>query len=173
MGDLVTERLVLHPLSVGEAEGVLAGIPGGSVRWAPEYPMHGDVSAARRFLHFCAEGDGARHPGAYEIWRRDDGCAIGGVDFHGPADEHGNVTIGYGLVPSARGEGYASEALRAILVYARDLGITTVKGNTDRDNIASQRVMAAVGMRRVAEDERVQHYETVWVDASAVTDPAS
>jgi len=121
--------------------------------------MDGDVSAARRFLRSCAEGDGARHPGAYEIRRRADGCAIGGLDFHGPAGEDGSVTIGYGLVPSARGQGYAAEALRALLAFARKSGIACVKGDADHGNVASQRVMAAAGMRLVAEDERVRYYE--------------
>ncbi|MEU2389579.1 GNAT family N-acetyltransferase [Streptomyces sp. NPDC007369] len=165
MGDLVTERLLLHRLSVREAEALAAGTPAAEVCRAPEYPMDGDVAAARRFLRSCAEGRGARHPGAYEIRRRDDGCAIGGLGFHDPADEDGSVTIGYGLVPSARGQGYASEALRALLALAREIGITCVKGDADHDNTASQRVMTAAGMRLVAQDERVRYYETAWSDA--------
>ncbi|KUJ68051.1 acetyltransferase [Streptomyces albus subsp. albus] len=165
MDDLVTERLVLHPLNVAEAERLVAGGPEGPVRWAPEYPMDGDVSAARRFLDVCARNDGTRHPGAFEIRRREDGEAIGGVDFHGPADEHGSVTIGYGLVPSARGRGYASEALRALLEFARAQGIPRVKGDADHDNTASHHVMRSAGMRQVAEDERVIYYETAWESA--------
>ncbi|MFV0130147.1 hypothetical protein ACLGI4_20985 [Streptomyces sp. HMX112] len=40
---------------------------------------------------------------------------MGGLGFHGPADENGSVTIGYGLTPSARGEG---QALRGLLLFA-------------------------------------------------------
>ncbi|MFK0258507.1 GNAT family N-acetyltransferase [Streptomyces sp. NPDC090445] len=164
----MTERLVLHRLTVGEAEALVAGIRAGGVGVlrAPEYPMDGDVAAAGRFLRSCAEGRGGRHPGAHEIRRRDDGCAIGGLDFHGPAGEDGSVTIGYGLVPSARGRGYASEALRALLAFAREVGITCVKGDADHANAASQHVMTAAGMRLVAEDERVRYYEAAWSDAS-------
>ncbi|MEU2794387.1 GNAT family N-acetyltransferase [Streptomyces sp. NPDC007100] len=161
MDDLVTKRLVLHRLSVGEAEELTAGTRSESARWAPGYPMDDDLAAARRFLRACTEGNGARHPGAYEIRRRTDGLAIGGADFHGPADADGSVTIGYGLVPSARGRGYASETLRALLAYAREIGIACVKGDADLGNVASQRVMAAAGMRPVGEDERVRYYESV------------
>ncbi|MFD7628035.1 GNAT family N-acetyltransferase [Streptomyces sp. NPDC059851] len=167
MTDLVTERLVLHRLSIGEAEALVAGMPAGGVHRAPEYPTDGDVSAAKRFLRSCTEGSGARHPGAYEIRRRDDGCVIGGVEFHGPADEDGSVTIGYGLVPSARGRGYASEALAALLAFARENGITCVRGDADHGNVASQRVMTAAGMRLVAEDARVRYYETAWTETPA------
>src|SRR4051812_49535592 len=100
MSDLETARLVLHPMTVGEAEGVVAGEPGAGARWAPGYPTDGDVSAAKRFLGACADTGDPRPFGNYEIRRREDGQAIGGVGFHAPADENGSVTIGYGLIPS-------------------------------------------------------------------------
>lgn len=83
---------------------------------------------------------------------------IGGLGFHGPPDATGTVTIGYGLVPSARGTGYASEALRALLRLARDQGVRRVHGDADLDNIASRRVMEAVGMRLAEEDEKLAYY---------------
>ncbi|MFC7840750.1 GNAT family N-acetyltransferase [Streptomyces sp. NPDC057382] len=167
MGDLVTARLVLHPMTVGEAERLVAGEPDGGARWAPGYPTDGDVSAARRFLDTCASTGDPRPLGAYEIRRREDGRAIGGLGFHGPADENGSVTIGYGLIPSARGEGYASEALRGLLLFARARGITCVKGDADHDNLASQHVMTAAGMRPAGEDERVRYFEITWTGTTA------
>lgn len=105
---------------------------------------------------------GPRPFGTYEIRRSEDGRTIGGLDFHGTPDENGSVTIGYGLIPSAQGKGYASEALRALLAFARAHGVTSVEGDTDHDNTASQHVMAAVGMRLVAEDERLKYYKITW-----------
>ncbi|MFE2375592.1 GNAT family N-acetyltransferase [Streptomyces sp. NPDC059398] len=163
MDDLMTARLVLHPLTVAEAERLVAGRPGEADRWAPGYPMEGDVSAARRFLG-ARGGDEGAHPGAYEIRLRGDGCAVGGVDFHGPPDAQGSLTIGYGLVPAAQGKGYASEALRALLVSARERGFARVKGGADHDNVASHRVMTAAGMQPVGRDKRVRYYETAWGD---------
>jgi RimJ/RimL family protein N-acetyltransferase len=171
MGDLVTARLVLHPMTASEAEHVLVGGPGSGARWAPGYPTDGDVLAARRFLGTCANSGDPQPFGNYEIRRREDGQAIGGVGFHGAPDENGSVTIGYGLVPSARGKGYASEALRGLLLFARARGVTCVKGDTDHDNIASQHVMMAVGMRPAGEDERLRYFEIAWTDAPANTDP--
>ncbi|MEJ8640253.1 GNAT family N-acetyltransferase [Streptomyces sp. MS1.HAVA.3] len=164
MGDLVTERLVLHPMTVGEAERVVIGDPGGGARWAPGYPTDGDVSAARRFLGTCANTGDPQPFGNYEIRRREDGQAIGGLGFHGPADASGSVTIGYGLIPSARGKGYASEALRGLLLFARARGVTCVKGDADHDNIASQHVMMAVGMQAAGQDDRFRYFEIAWTD---------
>ncbi|MCZ4120964.1 GNAT family N-acetyltransferase [Streptomyces sp. H39-S7] len=166
MGDLVTARLVLHPMTVGEAERLVAGEQDNGARWAPGYPAAGDVSAARRFLGTCASTGDPNPFGTYEVRRREDGRAIGGVDFHGPADANGSVTIGYGLIPSVRGKGYASEALRGLLSLARAHGVARVRGDADHDNIASQHVMAAAGMRPVGADDRVRYFEIAWSDAT-------
>jgi RimJ/RimL family protein N-acetyltransferase len=162
MNDLVTERLVVHPMSVMEAEQVAAGEPDGGELWAPGYPAEGDVAGARRFLTTCSITGDPQPFGAYEIRRRDSGQAIGGLGFHGAPDENLSVTIGYGLIPSAQGRGYASEALRGLLRFARSRGITCVNGDTDHDNVASQRVMAAVGMRLIAEDARLKYFRIMW-----------
>ncbi|MEU8779890.1 GNAT family N-acetyltransferase [Streptomyces sp. NPDC048606] len=162
MEDLVTQRLVLHPLSVPEAESLARGKPREHERWAPDYPTAADIAGARRHLDTCALRDDPQPFGPYEIRRREDGEAIGGLGFHGPPDENGTVTIGYGLAPSAQGRGYATEALRALLEFARTHGVTQVVGDTDRANLASQRVMAAAGMEPVGEDERLKYYALHW-----------
>lgn len=171
MDDLVTARLVLRPMTVSEAEQVVAGEPDGDARWAPGYPTFGDVSAARRFLATCADTGDPGPFGNYEIRRREDGQVIGGVGFHGPVDGNGSVTIGYGLIPSARGNGYASEALRGLLLFARSRGVIRVKGDADHDNIASQHVMTAAGMRPAGQDGRVKYFEITWPGTTEPVDP--
>jgi len=173
MSDLVTARLVLHPMTASESERVVAGESDCGTRWAPGYPTDGDVSAARRFLDTCANTGDPQPFGNYEIRRRADGQAIGGIGFHGHADENGSVTVGYGLSPSARGQGYASEALRALLLFAQSRGVTCVKGDTGHDNIASQHVMTAAGMRPTDQDEHVRYFGITWTDTTANTDPRS
>lgn len=158
----MTERLVLHPISVDEAEQMAAGEPDADARWERGYPTEGDVRVARHFLERCASTGDPQPFGPYVIRRRSDHRAIGGMGFHGPPDEHGSVTIGYGLVPSAQGKGYASEALRALLPFARAQDVTSVKGDADHDNTASQHVMTAAGMRQIGEDERVKYYAVSW-----------
>ncbi|WP_405799217.1 GNAT family N-acetyltransferase [Streptomyces sp. NBC_01506] len=162
MSDLETERLLLHPLSPPEAVRLVVVDRTSGTHWAPDYPDEGDVSGATRFLTTCATAGDPRPFGTYEIRLKETGQAVGGVDFHGPPDESGAVTIGYGLVPSVRGKGYASEALRGLLLFARAGGVTSVRGDTDHDNIGSQHVMAAAGMRLIADDGRLKFYEITW-----------
>lgn len=160
-------------MTLGEAERVVAGDSDVGARWAPGYPTDGDVFAARRFLGTFASSGDPQPFGNYEIRRREDGEAIGGLGFHGPADANGSVTIGYGLIPSAQGKGYASEALRGLLQYARAHGAIRVKGDADHDNIASHHVMTAVGMRPAGQDERVKYFEITWTGTTAIADPRS
>ena len=54
--------------------------------------------------------------GYYRITRLADGRAVGGIGFKGQPDG-GCVEIGYGLAPSARGHGYAAEAVVALLPW--------------------------------------------------------
>ncbi|MFD5729325.1 MULTISPECIES: GNAT family N-acetyltransferase [unclassified Streptomyces] len=162
MTDLETPRLVLHPMTPAEAERVAAGSPPAGARWAPGYPSPGERGAAARHLATClATGDPSPF-GSYEIRLRADGVVIGGIGFHAAPDERRGVTIGYGLVESARGQGYASEALRALLRFAREQGVVRVRGDADTDNIASQRVMTAAGMRLVDEDASLKYYLAEW-----------
>ncbi|MEV7413810.1 GNAT family N-acetyltransferase [Streptomyces sp. NPDC089919] len=167
MVDVVTARLVLHPMTPADAERLLARTPRAADRWAPGYPAEVDLVGARNFLSTCAEGGDPGPFGAYEIRRRADGAAIGGLGFHGPADEEGSVTIGYGLIPAVRGQGYAAEALRALVGLARELGARSVRGDTSHDNIASQRVMAAAGLELIGEDDQLRYYEVSWAPPPA------
>lgn len=60
--------------------------------------------------------------------------------------------IGYDVRPSARRQGYATAMLRAVLPFARELGIEEALLTCDTDNEASRRVIEVNGGR--LEDER-------------------
>ncbi|GHB73862.1 hypothetical protein GCM10010347_50100 [Streptomyces cirratus] len=157
-----TPRLLLCPLDPAGAARIITGRPGPAERWGPGYPDDGDRAGAERFLRVVAEQGDPAPFGAYEIQLRADGQTVGGAGFHGPADARGRVTVGYGLIPAARGHGYAAEALRGLLEHARRHGARGVDGDTDLANSASQRVMAAAGMRCVREDGRLRYYAVSW-----------
>ncbi|MFF7637676.1 GNAT family N-acetyltransferase [Kitasatospora sp. NPDC008050] len=158
MNDLLTERLILHPFTLAEAERVAAGQAQPGDNWAADYPSEGERVGAGMFAKNAAN-NGARQPfGGWEIRRRSDGAAIGGLGFHGAPDEHGTVSVGYGLSESVRGQGYASEALRAVLAAAPGWGVKRLVGDTDLDNLPSQRVMEACGLTFTHQDEELKYY---------------
>jgi predicted acetyltransferase len=59
--------------------------------------------------------------------------------------------IGYAVVPWKRNNGYATEALRALLPDARKLGLPYVELTTDVDNAASQKVIVNNGGNLIEE----------------------
>ncbi|NEA40095.1 GNAT family N-acetyltransferase [Streptomyces sp. SID11385] len=159
--DLATRRLVLHPLTVAEAEQIAAGVPGvgpGAVPWGEGYPGHTSRVGALHYLEMLEKyGYPAEFP-AYEIRRRADGAAVGGIGFHGPPDDRGWVELGYDLVPAVWGQGFASEAVRGLLVFAREQGACGVAADTDVGNVASQRVLLAAGFVFEREEDGVRYY---------------
>ncbi|MDA8046992.1 MAG: GNAT family N-acetyltransferase [Actinomycetota bacterium] len=128
--------------------------------WADGYPMDGDRRACLAYLRQLPVigGSSRSQPfGYYQIMIG--GRVVGGIGFHGPPRE-GLVEIGYGVVPSVRGQGVASEALRMILEVAAGFEqVKRVCGRTTPDNVASQRVMLSVGMEMVGRDPDFLHYE--------------
>jgi RimJ/RimL family protein N-acetyltransferase len=160
MTDIRTSRLQVHAIDVAEAERIVARSAGPADTWAHDFPFEGDVGAVVGLLRATATQGEQRPFGYYLITRLADGRAIGGLGFKGRPDG-GCVEIGYGLAPSARGHGYAAEAVVALLTVAAGHGLSRVIADTTPDNIASQRTLIRAGFRRVGTDTELHRYEVV------------
>jgi RimJ/RimL family protein N-acetyltransferase len=158
MSDVRTSRLVLHAIDVAEGERILATKAGPADSWAPDFPFDGDVVAIELFLRASTELGEQRPFGFYLISRLSDGRAMGGIGFKSQPIR-GTVEIGYGLTPSARGRGFAAEAVAGLLTVAIDQGLAKVKAETTLDNIASQRTLIRAGFRLVGTYDEVYCYE--------------
>jgi len=153
-----TPRLRLRAIDEAEATRILDREPSEQDRWADGYPFEGDLAAMSSFLRASAQ-HGEQGPfGPYQIVRKSDGSAVGGMGFKGPPVD-GTVEIGYGLIPGARGRGYAAEALVALLAIAGDQGVSRVRADTTNDNIASQRTLQRTGFEQVTADGTLRRYE--------------
>ncbi|MGJ7493136.1 GNAT family N-acetyltransferase [Variovorax sp. ZT4R33] len=89
-----------------------------------------------------------RLPG-YRRWMWD-GQFCGSIGLRWQRDTNGLPDyclghIGYGVVPWKSGRGYATQALRTLLLDAPREGLTYVEITTSPDNLASQRVIRANG----------------------------
>ncbi|TMR29524.1 GNAT family N-acetyltransferase [Nonomuraea zeae] len=145
--DLITDRLVLRPWAPAEVAAVLDGtrLP----HWAGDFPAGGDLVIAGLF---------AEHPdwlgeyGHRQIVERDGGLVVGSIGLFWPPSD-GDLEIGYGIVASRQGRGYATEATRALTEFARTApGVGTVSAGVELSNPASVRVLEKAGFRRTHMD---------------------
>lgn len=77
----------------------------------------GDVSPAwLARLRAATATDPWEH--GFAVLHRDHARVIGTIGFKGPPDADGAVEIAYGVAPAYQGQGYATEAARALLAFA-------------------------------------------------------
>jgi RimJ/RimL family protein N-acetyltransferase len=139
-----SDQLVLQPLTPKLAEAIAAGDSTGQ-SWAPDYPTPGDVRiAAYTLAGHSALASEATPWGLFVIVDRPSGLVVGGIGFKGPPDQRGEVEIGYGICDSFQGRGLATEAVAAMCEIARS-GAQAVVAETERANVASQRVLEKSG----------------------------
>jgi RimJ/RimL family protein N-acetyltransferase len=162
-----TARLLLRPLSTGDAAALLAyrSLPE-VCRYVPFDPMSAsDVTArlggvwSRQTLD--QEGD-ALILGA-ELAHA--GLVIGDVMLRWVSAEHACGEIGYVFNPAHAGLGYAAEASHAVLHLAfDDLKLHRVMARLDARNTASARLAARLGMRQEAHLIENEWFKGQWTD---------
>jgi RimJ/RimL family protein N-acetyltransferase len=152
-------RVSIVPLGLDEARRVLAQTPLPSDTWAPGYPFADELDVLPLFIDaFERHGDPAPF-GLYAVVRSADGAYVGGIGFFGPPED-GVAELGFGLIESARGRGFAAEALAAAIRVALDNGATSVVADALVDNLASHRTMLNAGMVETRRDERLVYFAT-------------
>lgn len=145
-----TERLVLDELTVGRDEafvmallnspGFLENIGDRGVR---------DLAGAAGYIE---KGPAASYAAnGFGLWRVTEKATGEPVGLCGLVKREGldQPDVGYAFLPSAWGRGYAEEGARATLAHARQaLGLGRILAITKPDNLASQRVLEKIGLRR-------------------------
>jgi ribosomal-protein-alanine N-acetyltransferase len=86
---------------------------------------------------------------------------IGSAGFQGKPDEQDSIEIGFGVHPDFRNTGYATEAVNALLTWARQQrGVRTVIAHCDPSNPASIRVLEKAGMKRTRTRDHLLAWST-------------
>lgn len=76
-----------------------------------------------------------------------DNCLIGDMGFKGGPNEKGIIDIGYSIVPSYRGKGFATEMGKAMVEWGlTQPNVKKVVATCKLDNHASIRVLEKIGM---------------------------
>ncbi|WP_406864896.1 GNAT family N-acetyltransferase [Streptomyces sp. HUAS MG47] len=139
------ERVVLCEVSPRVADDLHTDGTGGFA-WTDGGPGEGTRVAAGMTVRARDKGTYRPGWGQYAIVRAADGLAVGAIGFHAEPDAEGCVEIGYDVVDAARGQGYATEAVRVLADWAfRQPEVTTLRARVDEGNEASRRVLVRAG----------------------------
>jgi [ribosomal protein S5]-alanine N-acetyltransferase len=79
---------------------------------------------------------------------------VGAGGYFGPPNEKGEVEIGFSMMPSSQGHGYATEMANALVSNAfADIRVHRIIAHTPPDNLASVKVLTKSGFRCVHQDQ--------------------
>jgi len=145
---LYTARLRLRPFAETDADALFALHSDAHVLRYWDSSPWSDPARAQRFLETCRQmaedGTGVR----LAMDRSSDGAFIGWCTLNRWNPEFRSASLGYCLTEAAWGQGYATEAARALLDWAfAALDLNRVQAETDTRNLASARVLEKVGFR--------------------------
>jgi ribosomal-protein-alanine N-acetyltransferase len=157
VGEIDAGRLVLRPIGSETARALLSGQIPAELVLAPDYPSQFSLEVMD--LVAGPRSEGLHHFGPFFMVRRGDGAVIGEI---GALLELATRTaqVGYSVVKSCWGQGYATEAVKALL---RELAVRQdvdrIVAETMVTHGASRRVMEKAGMRecgrRIGEEDGV------------------
>jgi ribosomal-protein-alanine N-acetyltransferase len=139
--------LVRRPLA-SDAQGIFHCYAGDAeVTRYLTWPTHRTVADTYAFIEW-SDAEWSRRPaGPYLLFCRDGNCrrVLGstGLVFKDPA----TAEVGYALAQGAWSQGYATEALQAMVEVARLLGIEHLQASCHADNAASAHVLEKCGFR--------------------------
>jgi RimJ/RimL family protein N-acetyltransferase len=147
-----TERLLLRPLTAGDADALLAYRGRADVcRYVPFEPMtRADLDAqAERFARRALTDEGQDLTLGAELQAT--GELIGDLVLFWRSRRDLAGELGYIFHPDAGGRGYATEAARAMLGLGFDgLGLRRIVARLDERNEPSARLARRLGMRQEA-----------------------
>ena len=146
---LHTDRLRLRPFNDADAGALFAVQSSAHVLRYWDSPPWSERERSQAFITACRrmadEGSGAR----LAVDRLSDGVFIGWCSLTGWNPDYRSASLTYCLDAAAWGQGYATEAARALLAWAFDtLDLNRVQAEADTRNAASARVLEKLGFMR-------------------------
>jgi RimJ/RimL family protein N-acetyltransferase len=161
---LATERLILRRFTHGDVPALLALLAHPSVAGAAPEIEATETGVAmyidqQNSYELFAEGKCCD----LALERKSDGQVIGRVTLVRRA--HSQAAMGWALGVEHRGQGFATEAARALVAYGfTTLGLHRIQATTDSDNPASRKVMERLGMKPEACLREAKYHDGRWVD---------
>jgi ribosomal-protein-alanine N-acetyltransferase len=153
MSELIqTERLLLRPLTLDDAEPTAQLMTPGIARWTGSWKGQASAEevAERIERYLQAAGRGSDLHRAIE--RTQDGALLGWIAVRRDQGDPRRASIGYWIGEAFFGQGYTKEAAGALLAHAwTALDVDVIEGVVQTANAASLAVLRRLGMRRVGQ----------------------
>ena len=145
---LSTTRLDLRPVQIGDVEVVHELWTNGDVRHFLFDERVIPLDEARSIVEQSLLSFQERGFGIWLVYSRQTAQLIGFAGLMQSSDESPNLI--YGVHPDFCGNGFATEASKAVLDYAFDtLGLKSVKADVDEPNVISVRILEKLGMKQI------------------------
>ena len=145
---LTTSRLDLRPVQIGNVELVHRLWTNSDVRHFLFDERVISLDEARSIVEQSLRSFEERGYGIWLVSLLQTGKLIGFAGLIQSSDESPNLI--YGVHPDFWGNGFATEAAKAVLDYAFDtLGLASVKADVDEPNVISVRILEKLGMKQI------------------------
>ncbi len=162
---LQTARLTLRPLAEADTDAVFAMRSDPVVQRYGSHPPWTDRQSAVEYIARNAEAIAAGTGAQFAIERREDAVVVGTCCLHALDAPCRRAEIGYVLLPSQWGHGYATEANTALLDWGFGrLDLNRVEADIDPRNAPSARALERLGFVREG------HLRERWIVGGEVCD---
>lgn len=162
---ITTERLILRRYSHDDIPALVRVVSHPSVaRATPEIPA--TEPGVRTYIDLQNSYQPFEQDKCFDlaIERKKDGQVMGLLSL--VRREHRQAEIGWALGVEFRGQGYATEAARALVAYAfASLGLHRLQAETSITNTGSRGVMERLGMRQEAHLRETTFRDGQWLDS--------
>lgn len=144
-----TERLILRPLAIEDAEELLAIFSDPEVMKYWNTAPWSSIEDALKFINESNEAMLRQESLTLGIHLKLTGDLIGKCMLFGYAKESKRAEIGFGLSRLHWGSGYVGEAGRALIEYGfNKLGLRRIEAEIDPENKSSAKVLERLGFTR-------------------------
>lgn len=146
--ELLTERLTLIPCTEESIS---------IIRTSEEYEMGPHIN---KYLGELKEDSTLLGWGVWFVINQENNTVIGDIGFKGKPNSENIVEIGYGIVPSAQGKGYATEAVQKLIDWAfSNKNINKIVAECLDENIPSIRVLEKLQMKRMGSENNMLKWQ--------------
>jgi ribosomal-protein-alanine N-acetyltransferase len=144
---LATRRLLLRPLTLEDAPAMFAYASDPEVTRYVTWPTHRSLDDSLAFLHSVIEAYRRDEIAPWGIVLGAIGGLIGTCGFVDCRSAHRRAELGYALGRCYWGQGYMTEAVRAVIAFSFDqLALNRIEALCEPPNVGSSRVMEKAGM---------------------------